>query len=370
MATRTILDRGGLGLYIHDEAPEEAIELLENTLFGTDGGVRYRHAHSRQRIGKQINAQFLTLHKGERLLGLFGFLQRNLEQSAGSVDGYFLRYLSMMPTFQRNSSTGGEGSRRKADGLIKRLIVRLFARPEELKVIPTPEPESSMCYAYVELDNERSLEMSQTMGYEAIGQFSSVFFSRFSPKRNPSVQLLRAEDKETVRGHLRHFYRDHALFFDHNAFLEGPYYVCWDGGKIVAGFKANLCEWKIEEMAGWSGRMILKYVPKVPYLRDIFNPEAFRFFATEAMWHLPGYEMRLYDLLETALVDTDRHTAMIWVDQRSPLYKFLSYGHLGVLDKIQSDAPADVVARFSNVPEDVKADIRSKPLYISAFDSV
>jgi len=366
MATRTLFERGGLGLHLHDEAPPEAVDLLVNTVWGTEGGVRYRHSHTLGRIGKQLNPQYLTLHKSDRLLGVLGFMQRKVQQPAGEVEAFYIRYLSMMSTFQRQSSEGA-GSRRRSDGLIKRMVGRMLGKPSDLNVEAGMGPEAALFYAYVELDNERSLEMTQAMGFEPIGQFSTILFSRFKPKRSAMVQLLRPEDEATVRAHLRHFYRDHALFYDANAFREGPYYVCWDGGKIVAGFKANLCEWKVEEMAGWSGLMIM---PKLPYLRDVFNPNGFRFFATEAMWHLPGYEMRLFDLLETALVDTERNTAMIWLDRRSPLDAVIRQGSLGLFHKLQADAPADIIARFINVPDHIKADIRNKPLYISSFDSV
>ncbi len=369
MGTRNLFDRGGLALNLHDEAPESAVDLLHDTVWGSEGGTRYRHFNTKDRITKQLDPQFLTLHKGERLLGILGFSRRELTQPSGVTEAFYIRYLSMMSSFQRQKSSG-TGSRKRSDGLVKKMVGRLMGKPAEMNVTPGQGPEKAMFYAFVELENERSMEMTQAMGFEPVGKFSTILFSRFHPRLKDHVEVLRPEDFEEVRAQTHKFYRDHALFSDKNIFREGTYYVYRDGGEIVAGLKVNACHWKVVEMSGLSGKLILSILPRIPFLNRIFNPKAFKFGAYEGLWHLPGYESRLFDLMESALAALKLNTGMTWLDRKSPLDPVIRGGHLGILQHLNSDVPADVIARFIKVPEEIQEDIRSKPLYISAFDSI
>lgn len=368
MATRNLFDRGGLALNLHDEAPAKSVDLLHNTIWGTEGGTRYRHYNTRDRITKQLDPQFLTLHKGDRLLGILGFSRRKLAQPAGETEAFYIRYLSMMSSFQRQNPSGNS-SRKRSDGLVKKMVGRLMNKPEEMNVEPGNGPEKAMFYAFVELENERSMEMTQAMGFEPVGKFSTILFSRFSPKWKGNVEVLKPEDLAEVKAKTLDFYSDHALFTDKNIYREGTYYVYRDGGKIVAGMKAHDCHWKVVEMSGLSGKLILSIVPKIPLLNRLFNPSAFKFAAFEGLWHLPGYENRLFDLMETALADLKLNTGMLWLDRKSPLDPIIRGGHLGILQHLNSDVPVDVIARFIKVPESIQEDIRQKPIFISAYDS-
>lgn len=368
MATRNLFDRGGLALNLHDEAPANSVELLHNTTWGTEGGARYLHFNTRERITKQLDPQFLTLHKGERLLGILGFSRRELRQPSGVTEAFYIRYLSMMSSFQRQNPSAAS-SRKRSDGLVKKMVGRLMSKPQEMNVIPGTGPESAMFYAFVELENERSIEMTQAMGFEQVGKFSTIIFSRFNPKRDANVEYLQPEDLAEVKERTSEFYKDHALYSDHNIFREGINLVYRDGGEIVAGIKAHSCHWQMVGMPGLSGKLIMGLLPKIPFMNRLFNPNAFKFAAFEGLWFKPGYETRLFELMESALVELKLNTAMIWVDRKCPLDPVLRSGHLGILQHLNSDVPANVVARFIKVPESIKEDIRNKPLFISAFDS-
>ena len=369
METRNLFERGGLSLDLHDHPPENAIDHLHRSVMGTEGKTRYRHHGNHDRVHKQLDPNFLTLQKGEKLMGVILFSRRQIAQPAGPAEAFYIRYLSMLSTLRRQNVKGGE-SRRRSDGLIKKMIARLMKKPADMNVVPGNGPENGLFYAYVESGNDRSMELTQAMGFEPVGTFETVLFSRFNPKTCDSVEELHPEDLEEVRAKTHHFYRDHALFSDKNIFREGTYFAYRDGGEIVAGLKANTCHWEIFEMAGLSGKLILSLVPRIPLINRLFNPGAFKFLAFEGLWHLPGYENRLFELMEHALAEMGYYTGMLWMDRRSPLDAVIRGGHLGILQNLQSGTPADVIARFEGIPESVKQDIRERPLYISAFDSI
>ncbi len=369
METRNLFDRGGLSLDLHDTPPEGAVALLNSTIWGTEGGMRYHHFNTRDRITKQLDPQFLTLHKSGRFLALLGFSRRQLSQPSGVTEAFYIRYFSMVSTFQRRNSTG-TASRKNSDSLVKKAVRRLMSKPGEMHVQPGAGPEEALFYAFVESENDRSMEMTQALGFEPVGKFSTILFSRLFPKWKKGVEVLNPEDLVEVKFRTIDFYRGHALFTDKNIFREGTYYVYRDGGKIVAGLNAFDCHWKIIEMSGLSGKLILRLLPKIPLVNRIFNPNSFKFVAYEGLWHLPGHENRIFDLMESALANLKLNAGMIWLDRRSPLDPVIRGGHLGILQHLNSDVPVGVVARFVKVPDEIRNEIRSQPLYISAFDSV
>ena len=368
MQERNLFARGSLEVTLSNKAPQDAIELLEKTVWGTPGGTLYRHLDTAERINLQQSPAFMTLRKSKRLLGILGFSRRTIHQPAGSTEAFYVRYLSMISGLQRQTDVGTTGKTRP-DGLLKKLVDRTMSRPQNMHPIEGQGPEKALYYAFVELNNERSMEMCKSMGFTPVGQFSTVLYSRFHPKRHDSVDRLRPEEMPEMRERIRDYYKDHALFTDGNLFYQGNYFVRREGGRIVAGLQANPCHWVVEHMPGASGKLIINVLPKVPYLSKVFNPGEFRFAGIEGVWHAPGYENAVFDVLESAIAMLGLHTAVLWLDRRCPVDYILRGGALGLLQQLNSDSPADVIVRRQGVSEDIVEDIRQRPLYISSFDS-
>lgn len=368
MQKRSLFARGSLEVTLLDEAPQDAIELLEETVWGTPGGTLYRHLDTAERINLQQSPAFMTLRKSDRLLGILGFSRRNVRQPSGSTEAFYIRYLSMISGLHRQTQVGTT-SQTRPDGLLKKLVNRTMTHPQNLHPVEGAGPEQALYYAYVELENERSMEMCKSMGFNPVGKFSTLLFNRFFPKSHDSVERIRPEEIDDMRERIKDFYKDHALFTDGNLFYQGNYFVRREGGKIVAGLQANPCHWVMDHMPGLSGRLMLNVLPKFPLLSRVFNPSNFRFAGIEGIWYAPGYENAVFDVMESAIAQMGLYTALIWLDRKDPLDAILRGGALGLLQKLNSDSPADVILRSQGVPEEIWQDIPNRPLYISSFDS-
>lgn len=368
MQERNLFERGSLEVTLLDEAPQDAIDMLEETVWGTPGGTRYLHLDTSERINLQLSPVFMSLRKSQKLLGILGFSRRSIRQPAGVTEAFYIRYLSMISGLQRQTDVGNTAKTRP-DSLLKKLVDRTMSKPVNLHPIEGQGPESALYYAFVELNNERSMEMCKSMGFKPIGQFSTLLFSRFNPKSHDRVGRIRPGEIEPMRERIKDYYKDHALFTDGNLFYQGNYFVRREGGRIVAGLQANPCHWVVEHMPGISGKMIIKVLPKLPFLSKVFNPGEFRFAGIEGVWHAPGYESAVFDVLESAIAQLGLHTALLWLDRRCPVYSIMQGGALGILQKLNSDSPADVIVRSQGVSEDILEDIRKHPLYVSSFDS-
>lgn len=368
MEKRSLFARGSLEVTLSNEAPEDAISLLEKTVWGTPGGTLYRHLDTSRRIHLQQSPAFMVLRKSERMLGILGFSRRTLQQPAGPTEAFYIRYLSMVSGLHRQTEVGSTGKTR-SDGLLKKLVDRSMAKPVNMNPVEGQGPASALYYAYVELENERSMEMCKSLKFSPVGKFSTVLFSRFFPKRHDAVDRLRPEEQEAMRARIRDFYKDHAMFTDGNLFFENNYFVRREGGRIVAGLQANPCHWVVEHMPGFTGNLIVKVLPKFPLLKRVFNPGEFRFAGIEGIWYAPGYESAVFDVMESALTYLGLYTAVLWLDRRSPVDSVIRGGSLGLLQSLNDDSPADIIVRSEGVDDHIIEDIRSRPLYISSFDS-
>lgn len=369
MEVRNLFERGELVLSLANYARPEEAELAANTIFGTPGGTRYSHPDTREKINQQVQPFFLSLRKGTKLLGMLGFSQRTVYQPAGSIEAFNIRYLSILPTLQRKDGNAVP-TRSREDGLLRRLVRSIIDRPENMSIVKGAGPEQALFYAYVEAGNSRSKEMTETMDFFKVGEFGTVTFSRFKLKADPRVKVATEAQMPSAVEQFKDYYKEHALFSEANALNAGKYFVAMDGDKVVGGMSALNCHWVVEEMPGFSGKMAIKFLPKVPVLSKLFNPKAFRFVSAEGLWYAEGYEEMAYAMIETAMHHYQVHAAIMFQDRKSPLDAVLRNGKLGILEKFNKDNPASVIIKAKNVPEELVADMKNRPLYISGFDSV
>lgn len=65
----------------------------------------------------------------------------------------------------------------------------------------------------------------------------------------------------------------------------------------------------------------------------------------------------------------DYHTALFWLDNQSDLFHTIKkVGKLGVLEKLGSNNPAQIIAKFNRVSTEDQKIFSTNPAYISAFD--
>jgi hypothetical protein len=237
------------------------------------------------------------------------------------------------------------------------------------KYYRTEVKDRAIFYGFIELENIRSLRVSETFQFSSLGRFQTLFFSRFFPRKNQFVQRISEEDKPQYLELLDSQYRDYALVNFRRIFFKDNTYIYKKGGEILAGAQVNTVRWIFENIPGFTGWLNMHVVPRLPVLGRLSKPDSYNFTSFEGLVCQPGQEAALIALFEHILASHGHYTGMTWLDTRSPLLSGLKdHGKLGLLFRVQKSLPAGIVAAFVNVPPKEQEAIKAKPVYISAFD--
>ena len=388
-------------------ANDDVIALLKDTVLGSEGGMRYSMQNTPERIATYGDGlSFLALYKRNSLKGVIGLCRRVIRNRGTQSDATYLRYLAVQSAFQterapgrkgeqypgagerlsgpgerlsgpgeRHSGTGtrSSGSGNRHAGAAERLsgaaesfkgrILSLIREPEQ-----TPGRPHVM-YAYVESRNERSRNMINQSGYEYIRSFLTVAFSRFNPKPNPDVTRLKPEEEPAMAALLDEQYRDYCFYTDEFSFLDHKYYVLRRNGEIVAGAGAIPARYRVVNVPGLWGWLMMKALPRTPFFRRLFQPEAFRYVILNAIYCRKGSEDLLPDLFEAVCAEEGYHTALTWLDDHSWLFETLRTNRrMGALNRMLNAKPGLVYALFSGLTPEETEKFYDSPAYISGFD--
>jgi hypothetical protein len=165
------------------------------------------------------------------------------------------------------------------------------------------------------------------------------------------------------------FYRDYSFFSTDFIFYDDRYYVLRDGDEIIAGVCAIPSAYKVYNIPGIWGWVIMKVLPKVPYFRKLFSPDEFKFLVFDAIYFKKGREDVLPDLFESVCAVEGFNTGLMWLDDRSTLYdKIRSGRRMGALNRMLNAKPGLVFTKFVNFPDEAKDIFYDVPAYISGFD--
>lgn len=369
-----------------ERANDDVIALLKDTVLGSEGGMRYSMQNTPERIATYGDGlSFLALYKMNSLKGVIGLCRRVIHNRGTQSDATYLRYLAVQSAFQTERAPGrrgeknysaresmsGPGGRRSgaaarlsgAAESFKGKIISLIREPEQ-----TPDRPHVM-YAYVESRNERSRNMINQSGYEYIRSFLTVAFSRFNPKPNPEVIRLKPEEEPAMASLLDEQYRDYCFYTDEFSFLDHKYYVLRRGGEIVAGVGAIPARYRVVNVPGLWGWLMMKALPHAPLYRRLFQPESFRYVILNAIYCRKGSEDLLPDLFEAVCAEEGYNTALTWLDDHSGLFETLRTNRrMGALNRMLNAKPGLVYALFSGLTPEETEKFYDSPAYISGFD--
>jgi GNAT superfamily N-acetyltransferase len=339
-----------LDFSVENEVKADVSRLITTTLYGVDGGLRYRHQNASERIEQLHSPDFLAVGQNGQAFGTSVNCKRNISLNDKNYQGFYMRYFSV------DSAQRGKGAG-----------TQLMSHADDYYRATVTEP--AVFYAYIELDNIRSMKVSTAFNVHPIGKFRTVFFSRFFPKLQTGVEHVSLADQAEVRRLLEDQYSEHAFVNFQRIFSDDNYFVLKKNGQIVAGAQANKVGWIIEQVPGFSGWMTMNLIPHLPILGRLFNPKNYQFTAFEGIYCKEGHESELVNLFEHVLAEQGTYSAMCWFDPRCPVYKRThGKGNYGFLGKVQKSPPANVVAEFMQVPESEIETFKQQPIYISAFD--
>jgi hypothetical protein len=373
MFERSVFNYKGLEVRVSDHANEGILDILNHAVQGSEGGLRF----SLQNIAPRIAAykdqiRFVSLYKKNQITGTVGSCYRVSGQGRLRYPTSYLRYLAFQSTYQSNLSWR---KRRKAlinpekDDSFKQKTLEIFSKPHLLDLKDVFEGDKHIMFAFVESMNERSKNLVHQAGYEYIRSFLTVAFSRFSPKPDHHVVKLRDEEKGKMESLLLDYYKDYSFFSTEYSFFGDRYYVLKEGDEIIAGVSAIPSVYKVYDVPGIWGWVMMSVLPKMPYFRRLFRPGEFRYLVFDAIYCKKGREKILANLFESACAAEGFHTGLTWLDDRSTLYDNIRMGvKMGALNRMLNAKPGLVYARFINLSETDKELFYSAPSYISGFD--
>lgn len=373
MAEKTILNSHGLEVRVSDEATDGIIDILNHTVQGSEGGLRFSLHNAPERIreyGKNI--RFLSLYRKNKITGTLGACFRLTSLGNLRYHSTYIRYLAVNTVYQSGTNWRKKENPntriQQAEDSFKRRTLDLLSKPELLDYPDVRETDPHIMYAFVESMNERSKNLVHQAGFEYIRSFLTVAFSRFFPKADKRVSKLQADEFEKMKSLLSEHYNDHS-FFHLNNFFPGSYYVLKEKGQIVAGVSALKGQYKIYDIPGVWGWVIMKVLPKMPFFRKLFHPGHFRYLVFDYIYCVPGKEELLARLFETACALEGYNTGLTWLDDRTDFYDKLRTGvEMGAFNRMLNAKPGLVYARFINITDTDKESFYNSPAYVSGYD--
>lgn len=371
MTGESVLDYKKLEVKKIDHPDEEMINLLKNTVQGSEGGMRYSVRNTEQKIAALgASLTFMALYKKNSLAGMIGLCRRNTYTSGVKYSSTFVRYLAMQSAFQTAMAPVRKSERLSfTEESFKQKILDLFKGPGPDEKESGEATIPHVMYAYVESHNERSKNLIHQAGYEYIRSFLTVAFSRFSPKTDHSVAKLLPEEEPEMKLLLAGQYSNYAFYYDDFSFYNHKYYVLRRNGDIVAGVGAIPALYRIVEVPGIWGWIMMKLLPVTPYFRRLFRPEEFSYLVLNAIYCRKGSEDLLPDLFGAVCAEEGYHTALTWLDDHSELYERLRTNRrMGALNRMLNAKPGLIYASFTGLTEKEKEKFYECPAYISGFD--
>lgn len=372
MFERNIVTSGGLEVRISDHATEGMLDILNQAIQGSEGGLRFQLQNIASRIADyKDQIRFVSLYKKNQVTGTIGSCHRITGQGKLRYPSSYLRYLAFQTTYQSEISwKRKENVRPEREESFKRRTLEIFSKPHLLDYKDLGENEKHLMYAFVESMNERSKNLIHQAGYEYVRSFLTVAFSRYSPKPDGRVSKISTqEDKKRMESLLLDFYRDFSLFSTDFAFYGDRYYVLKENDEIIAGVNALPSVYKVHDIPGVWGWVLMKVLPKAPYFRRLFHPTEFRHLVFDAIYCRKGREDDLAVLMESVCATEGYYTGLTWLDDRSYLFDRLRSGvKMGALNRMLNAKPGLVYVKFLNFTNDEKEIFYDVPAYISGFD--
>ncbi len=371
MEQENIIDYKKLEVRRVRKPDEEIVSLLKETVLGSEGGMRYSMMNTGERIKSYGDGlTFMALYKKSSLKGVIGVCRRETLNRGVRHNSAYLRYLAIQSAFQTERAPDSRREKlSQAGDSFKQKILSLIRDPQHATGEEHVNEAPHVMYAYVESQNERSRNMVNQSGYEYIRSFLTVAFSRFNPKTDPSVVRLKPEEEPAMARLLEEYYRDYCFYTDEFSFYDHKYYVLRKNGEIVAGVGAIPAQYRVVNVPGVWGWLMMKVLPRTPMFRRLFRPEEFRYVILNAIYCRKGSEDLLPDLFEAVCAEEGYHTALTWLDDHSGLYDTLRTNRrMGALNRMLNAKPGLVYALFTGFAAGETERFYESPAYISGFD--
>ena len=339
-----------LKIVVENQAPQEVVDLVRNMVWGTNG-PRYTKTKVEDKIYQLTEPHFILLKKSDRIIGVCALSGRMISLGGEEVKSYYVRHFCLHPDEQ------GQGYSKLLMEQLKHYFVSIL-------------PEPYVGYAFIEGENVRSQKVARFIDYPPVRQFKTVLFSRLFPEKSIHVRLAQPEEYVQIKNELEDFYKDYAFTSFNKTFYKNQYYVLEQDGEILAGVQAFDVAWRIHQLGGWSGKILLNVLPYIPILNRMFHPN-YKFLVLDSIFYKKGKEQLLLQLFSSVLEDRNVYSAALMFDTGCKVYQAMQrMNKWGLLQKIQPPVTASVVMNVHGLPEEKLEQSKQQTAYIAGFDCI
>ena len=223
-------------------------------------------------------------------------------------------------------------------------------------------------YAYVEASNTPSYRAFVRSGYQSLGQFNVLTFSRTFTHSDIRVRGLTLAEKDPMVHLLNDFYRDYTLTDFESSVIPHYYHVIKDAqGVVLAGAQVTALHWYLEKLIGVNGWIALNIAPWVPLLnRQVRRDMHILRFGN--LYVRSGYENHLAALMSHLLEFHQINTGTISLDLRGKLAPILRQNGLGLLNSLAGETPVEMMVYQNGLDPVIRARILEGPMLYSMSD--
>jgi hypothetical protein len=331
---------------------DELIRLFDSTSWGETGAL-YEHKDTRKRLTALNRPILLEVRSETDLVGCCVLVGRTSFSAGTSYETYYVRYLVANPKY-------------KGQGLMTKYAIHT------MDAVRADAKAGTLFVGIVEKFNTKSYNLVKAVHYRDVSTIRTTSFSRLFPKSNDRVlQVKTKEQKNRIRELLDDFYIDYSLFHQENIFQHDNYYYIEEAGEIIAGLQCFRARWVVNQLPGWSGKIIMAALPHIPLLNKMFNPRNFEFLALEGLFYKKDKLNDFHRLIEHVLHLHQLKTSLFWLDEKSRMYEdLMQYGKLGILQRLGAASDATIMVSFTKIDESEIAEFSRRPTYQSGFDFI
>lgn len=231
------------------------------------------------------------------------------------------------------------------------------------------KPAPNFFYAYVDPKNERSAILCEEFGFTTLREFNTYTLGHLFPEKRCSFERISSSNRTEVKEYLHEFYQSYNFYTEDNLFYKDQYYLVRnENGDIVAGLQANPEKWKIHDLPGLTGKILLHVLGKLPITNRLIRHN-YQFLALDYIFCLSGHEKDLSDLIETLLYEHSMNAAMILTDVGSSLHTILSKIDMGIIGRLKKPIPISAIAKGNDISTSQWNHLKNYPSFQSSFDT-
>lgn len=347
-----LLTEGEFSIWKYEGVPNEVAEFFKHINWGSEGAV-YERKNITELLPQLHQAHLVTVEAHNQIQATAIFCHSDVTVAGQLFICEYIRYFAA------------------SDEIKGRKLIKHFAG-KVMELVREGDQKKTIFIGCVEKGNIRSYKVVENAGYKPIGLLTVNAFSRFFPQEDKRIERVRtSEEKTEILSLLKKQYSHHSLVHFNYIFNGDNYFVIREQGEIVAGCQFHLAQWKINQMPGLSGKIIMHVLPVTPLINRLFNPKKFQFLAIEGIYFKEGHIHTLLQLLEGLLHQEKINAALFWFAEDCPYRaQLLKTGKLGLLHSFVKNSGARVMASYKNLSEEEIRLVESYPQFASAFDYI